>query len=74
MVVAEIDGESSLYMFGDASKGATALTKTLKGSFNTPTKVSLIDKRRKLDDSDKLGQILSITAGTHTSFITLESC
>lgn len=73
LVVAEKDGESGLYTFGDASFGATALTKTLKGSFSKPSRIGYIDKHRKNGSSTALAKIIKIHAGPNSSFAIIES-
>lgn len=74
LFIAEKDNEKGLYSCGNAVSAATALTKTLKGSFNTPIRITSIDKFRKLSkDSPKLSEIYDIKAGKDTSFAILES-
>jgi alpha-tubulin suppressor-like RCC1 family protein len=65
---AEKDGQISLYSCGDATNGATGLTKNLNGCFKNPEKVTVLDKLRKVQNSSELAEIIEISAGACTSF------
>ena len=72
LILAEKDGSTSLYFWGDASNGSSGLTKTLKGNFSTPTIITLIDRYRKIENSEKMTDFIDIWAGFDTSFIILK--
>lgn len=67
LILAKIDDKESLFCCGSACKGATGLTKNLKGCFPSPTIITILDKCRKIKESDKLSSIVNIHAGNCTS-------
>ena len=72
-VAEDSNGERSLYSCGSATEGASGLTKTLKGMFSTPQKVTAIDKERKIEGNSELADFIEIKACSKTSFVIIEN-
>ena len=68
LILASKDNKSTLFSWGDSSKGATGLTKSLAGSFPSPTAITILEKSRKVNSSDSQLPIIYISAGINTSF------
>lgn len=76
LFVVEEEGKTKLYACGDASQGASGLTKSLKGKFSVPIHVISLDnklKSKKVEGKDQPAKILAIETGMKTSFAIIES-
>ncbi|CAI2384310.1 unnamed protein product [Moneuplotes crassus] len=62
------ENNTAVYSCGNAEDGACGVSKSLSGKFSTPQLITMLDKKRKLADSEGFAEVIKLKAGSKTSF------